>query len=94
MSLALVDGLTLAYELAGAGVPVLAVLGGESDKLWARFGETHRRLLTSFRNGCRAGRRKPLDVDPGSRCGRLGTCLVLPAKKHPRPGVEPGMTER
>lgn len=26
--------------------PVLAVLGGESDALWPRFGETHRLLLT------------------------------------------------
>lgn len=30
--------------------PVLAVLGGESDKLWPRFGETHRRLLASLPN--------------------------------------------
>jgi pimeloyl-ACP methyl ester carboxylesterase len=30
--------------------PVLAVLGGESDRLWPRFGETHRRLLSSLPN--------------------------------------------
>jgi pimeloyl-ACP methyl ester carboxylesterase len=30
--------------------PVLAVLGGESDKLWPRFGETHGRLLSSLPN--------------------------------------------
>jgi pimeloyl-ACP methyl ester carboxylesterase len=30
--------------------PVLAVLGGESDKLWPRFGETHRQLLSSLRD--------------------------------------------
>jgi pimeloyl-ACP methyl ester carboxylesterase len=30
--------------------PVLAVLGGESDKLWSRFGETQRRLLSSLPN--------------------------------------------
>lgn len=30
--------------------PVLAVLGGESDELWPRFGETHRRLLSSLPN--------------------------------------------
>ena len=30
--------------------PVLAVLGGESDTLWPRFGETHRRLLSSLPN--------------------------------------------
>ena len=28
--------------------PVLAVLGGESDKLWPRFGETQRQLLSSL----------------------------------------------
>jgi pimeloyl-ACP methyl ester carboxylesterase len=28
--------------------PVLAVLGGESDKLWPRFGETQQRLLSSL----------------------------------------------
>lgn len=28
--------------------PVLAVLGGESDAMWPRFGETHRRILSSF----------------------------------------------
>jgi pimeloyl-ACP methyl ester carboxylesterase len=28
--------------------PVLAVVGGESDKLWPRFGETQRRLLSSL----------------------------------------------
>jgi pimeloyl-ACP methyl ester carboxylesterase len=26
--------------------PTLSVLGGESDALWSRFGETHRLLLT------------------------------------------------
>jgi pimeloyl-ACP methyl ester carboxylesterase len=30
--------------------PVLAVVGGESDRLWPRFGETHRRLLSSLPN--------------------------------------------
>jgi pimeloyl-ACP methyl ester carboxylesterase len=30
--------------------PVLAVLGEESDTLWPRFGETHRRLLSSLSN--------------------------------------------
>jgi pimeloyl-ACP methyl ester carboxylesterase len=30
--------------------PVLAVLGGESDRLWPRFGETHRRLLSVLPN--------------------------------------------
>jgi pimeloyl-ACP methyl ester carboxylesterase len=30
--------------------PVLAVLGGESDTLWPRFGETHRRVLSSLPN--------------------------------------------
>ena len=30
--------------------PVLAVLGGESDTLWPRFGETHRQLLSSLPN--------------------------------------------
>ena len=30
--------------------PVLAVLGGESDRLWPRFGETQRRLLSSLPN--------------------------------------------
>jgi len=30
--------------------PVLSVLGGDSDALWARFGETHRWLLSSLPN--------------------------------------------
>ena len=30
--------------------PVVAVLGGESDALWPRFGETQRRLLSSLPN--------------------------------------------
>jgi 3-oxoadipate enol-lactonase len=38
------------YEAQRITQPVLAVLGGESDKLWPRFGETHRRILASFPN--------------------------------------------
>lgn len=33
-------------EMRRIAHPVLAVLGGESDALWPRFGETHRLLLT------------------------------------------------
>lgn len=36
------------YEAQRITQPVLAVLGGESDTLWPRFGETHRRLLSSL----------------------------------------------
>jgi pimeloyl-ACP methyl ester carboxylesterase len=32
-------------EARRVGQPVLSVLGGESDALWSRFGETHRLLL-------------------------------------------------
>jgi pimeloyl-ACP methyl ester carboxylesterase len=28
--------------------PVLSVLGGDSEALWSRFGETHRQLMTWF----------------------------------------------
>lgn len=35
-------------ELRRITQPVLAILGGESDALWPRFGETHRLLLTSL----------------------------------------------
>ena len=39
-----------AHEAQRIPQPVLAVLGGESDKLWPRFGETQRRLLSSLPN--------------------------------------------
>jgi pimeloyl-ACP methyl ester carboxylesterase len=32
-------------EVRRIGQPTLSVLGGESDALWSRFGETHRLLL-------------------------------------------------
>jgi pimeloyl-ACP methyl ester carboxylesterase len=35
-------------ELGRIAQPVLAVLGGESDALWPRFGETHRLLLAQL----------------------------------------------
>jgi pimeloyl-ACP methyl ester carboxylesterase len=37
-------------ELRGIHQPVLAVLGAVSDKLWNRFGETHRTLLQALPN--------------------------------------------
>jgi pimeloyl-ACP methyl ester carboxylesterase len=39
-----------AHEAQRITQPVLAVVGGESDKLWPRFGETQRRLLSSLPN--------------------------------------------
>ncbi len=39
-----------AHEAQRITQPVLAVVGGESDRLWSRFGETHRRLLSSLPN--------------------------------------------
>jgi pimeloyl-ACP methyl ester carboxylesterase len=39
-----------AHEAQRITQPVLAVVGGESDKLWPRFGETQRRLLMSLPN--------------------------------------------
>lgn len=39
-----------AHEAQRVPQPILAVLGGKSDTLWPRFGETHRRLLSSLPN--------------------------------------------